>query len=303
MDGYYSDAMKQLHAGHEKEDPTAEEDFQYEEAMEYLAQNTPRENHSEAFSYNLAMHYMEKKEFFLAKKYLEQGAETGDWTCKEGLGIIWYYGLCGEQDFEKAYKYFENRTWGRSAYLLADMYHYGYCVEKNPDKCREILESLLLKEIPIRYDYHYFYHSIYPEVVLRLARLNIEEGKATLFDLDSLYHARRFLAIRQKNDPYWMNLQTMRSILETIAYMAGEEYRFNDIYDLMVFDFSNAVIKFRYNDTKYQIAIFTEENEIVYEFKDKWFHGIDDFLERARIEDQRFTTVYDSITDIWIDER
>lgn len=269
--------------------------------MEYLSQVTPEGGHPEAFDYNLAMHFMDIKEFALAKKYLEVGAKTGDWTCKQGLGIIWYYGLCGEQDFEKAYYYFEERRFGRSAYLLADMYHYGYYVKQDVSKCREILEELFIKASQERYDGRFYLSTLYPEVALRLARLNLEEGQASLFDLDGLYSARKVLAVRQKKSPTWMNLKTMRSILETISFLEGENYRFRDIYDLMVMDFSDETMKFEYNDAKYQVKIFTDTSETIYQFQNKWFHGPDDFLEKAQIEGKGITTVYDEIKGIWIE--
>ena len=299
MDDHISKSLDEMHSFYGKDNPTKEDQFRFEEAMEYLSQNT--DLHPEAFDYNLAMHYMDTREFGLAKKHLERGAITGDWTCKEWLGIIWYYGLCGEQDFEKAYMYFENRQFGRSAYLLADMYHYGYYVKQNIDKCREILEYLFKKASNERYDGRFDLSTLYPEIALRLVRLNIEEGKASLFDLDGLYSARKILSFRQKRRASWINLKTMRSILETLVFLEGEDYRFRDIYDLMVFDFSEAVMTFDYNDVNYRLDVFMDANEIVYQLQDKWFHSPDDLLERAQIGDKRLTSIYDEITSIWID--
>ena len=259
MSDQYSEFLNEMHTFYGKENPTEEDQFRFEEAMTYLSQETPEEGYSVAFVYNLAVHYMEIKEFDLAKKYLEKGAEAGDWTCKKGLGIIWYYGLCGEQNFEKAYRYFENRRFGRSAYLLADMYHYGYYVEQNVDKCRKILEEQFEKVSRERYA-GMFLRTKYPEVALRLVRLNLEEGKGSLFELDSIYSARKILAIRQKQHASWLNLKEMRSVLEIQAIMQGDEYWFKDIYDLMIFDFSDAVLNFTYNNKDCLIYIIPYSN-------------------------------------------
>lgn len=303
MGDYYSEALDEMHAFYGNNNPTKEEQFRFEEAMKYLNQLTSEGGHPEAFAYNLAMHYMDIKEFALAKKYFEIGAKTGDWTCKQGLGLIWYYGLCGEQDFEKAYYYFENRRFGRSGYLLADMYHYGYYVKQDIVKCREILEEMFIKTSRERCDYRgrFYLSTLYPEVALRLARLNLEEKQVSLFDLDGLYSARKVLATRQKNSPSWMNLKTMRSILETIAFLEGEDYWFENIYDLLIFDFTNAAMTFEYNGVEYQTEIFTDKKETVYQFQGKWFHGPDDYLEKMQIEGKAITTIYDEIKGICIE--
>ncbi len=75
--------------------------------------------------FNLDMYYRDIKEFVLEKKYMEMGAELGNEFCKEKLGFIWYYGLCGEQDYEKAFRYFNECRTIDSLCMISDMYRLG----------------------------------------------------------------------------------------------------------------------------------------------------------------------------------
>ena len=93
----------------------------------------------------------------------------------------------------------------------------------------------------------------------------------------------------------------MKHILETTADMVGTEYDFIDIYDLLTFEVGKATVTFNYADGIYKIKIFPNEAEIVYEFGDRWYHGAEDFLEKARIDGKHITTVYDLISDIKIE--
>ena len=140
-------------------------------------------------SFNLASYYRNIRKFRLAKKYYEICADLGDNFSKEQLGFIWYYGLCGEQSFEKAFQLFRDVNFERSRYMIADMYHYGQYVEKDIDKCRELLEDLFSKVKKERSDPRFFISTLFPEVALRLVQLHIEEEKENLLDLYCLYDA------------------------------------------------------------------------------------------------------------------
>ena len=59
---------------------------------------------------------------------------------------------------------------------------------------------------------------------------------------------------------------------------------------------------FDYNRLQNRIDLFTNQGEIVYQYGRKWFHGAEDFLEKARIDHKRITTVYDLISNIKIHE-
>lgn len=71
-----------------------------------------------------------------------------------------------------------------------------------------------------------------------------------------------------------------------------------DLYDLMTLEETNAKVTFIYDNEEYLIDIFPDQGEVVYQFGSRWFHGADDFLEKARVNQKRLTTVYHQIRDI-----
>ena len=124
------------------------------------------------------------------------------------------------------------------------------------------------------------------------------QEKENLLDLYCLYDARDILAIRQQRAPFWGNIKTMHRILETTKNLCGTDYRFSDLYDLLILDTETGLAIFDYNDEEYRIEIVPHDGEIIYQFGDKWFHGAEDFLERARIDNQQITAIYDLIFNI-----
>ncbi len=285
------DPYKEMSIIYRLDDPTEEQQFRFVEAMKYLVETAYFEGDIVAFSFNLAMYYRDIKEFELEKKYLEIGAEYDEDACKEELGLIWYYGLTGEQDYEKAYHYFVECDTRRSRYMIADMYHDGHYVDIDRKKCREIIEALFNDVALERNDPVFRVSTLFPEIATRLVKLNIEENKDNESALDYLIDARKLLTIRQKNRPFWGNIKAMRKVLETIAEMYGTGHSFLDLYDLMTYEAQNAVVTFDYDGEEYKLIIFQNEGETIYQFEDRWYHGADDFLEKARIDGKRITTV------------
>lgn len=292
------DPYAEMHAFYGLDDPTEDEQFRFVEAMEYLIRTAYDPVDKQAMSYNLAMYYRDIKNFQLEKKYLEIGAELGEPFSKEQLGFLWYYGLCGEQDYERAFHYFEDCRTRRSLYMIADMYRYGYYVAQDMVKSRAIIENLFTRVESERKDSRFVVSTLFPEIALRLVKMDLEEGEDTEFDLDCIFDAREILTIRQQRRPFWGNIKTLHEVLETTADMCGNDYEFIDLYDLLTFEARNAVVAFNYNGTKQTLEIFENDGEVIYQFCQKWFHGAEDFLEKARIDGQRITTVFDHITNI-----
>ncbi len=298
------DPYEEMHAFYASDNPSEEQQFRFVEAMKYLIDTAVFDSDVIAFSYNLAMYYRDIEEFELEKKYLEIGAKYEDSSFVsffyEELGFIWYYGLGGEQSYEQAYRYFKDGEERRSRYMMAEMYQYGHYVEQDREKSRGILEDLFAGVEEEKNESYFALSTLFPEIALRLARLNVEEGRDTMDDLDRLLDARDILTVRQARRPSWWNLKTMRDILETTVTMCGNDYDFVDLYDLMTFDSYDSKVTFSYGSTQYSLKIFRNEGETVYEFGDRWYHGADDFLKKAKIDDKRITTVMDQIGNIRI---
>ena len=296
----YYDPYEEMHAFYRLDDPTEEEQFRFVEAMKYLVEKAYDPVEKQMSSFNLAMYFRDIKEFQLEKKYLEISLEAGDPFSREQLGFIWYYGLCGEQSFEKAFQCFKECGFERSQYMMADMYHYGQYVQPDIPKCREIIEKLFIRLEPERKDPRFVISTLFPEVALRLVLLDLEEGTDGRFDLDCLLDAREILTLCQRSRPFWGNIKTMQKILNTTAEMVGTEHDFIDLYDLLTFIHPEAMVTFDYNGKEYRLDIFSEANETIYQYDNKWYHGAVDFLEKARIDHKRITTVFDLISNIRI---
>ena len=297
MSGY--DPYEHMREFYKLDNPSEDEQFRFVEAMQHIIQTSPFPEDRSIFSYNLAVYYRNIKEFDLEKKYLEIGELQDDTACKEELGFIWYYGLCGQVDYKKAYNYFKACGTRRSLYMISDMYHKGQYLERNDYKSREILEDLIVDLESEKNDSRFTISTLFPEVAVRLAKLNIEEEEDTEFDLDNLFEARDILALRQQRRPFWGNIKTMHDILDTTEFMAGgEEFLILDLYDLLTFDSPMGVLTFDYNDEIYQIDVFQHDRSTVYQYNDKWYRGPEDFLDKAVIDGKKITTVFDLILDI-----
>ncbi|MBR6384244.1 MAG: sel1 repeat family protein [Lachnospiraceae bacterium] len=281
--------------------PTEEEQFRFVEAMEYLIETAVFEDDVIAFSYNLAMYYRDIKDFRLERKYLEKGEELGSSICGEELGIIWYYGLGVEPDYEKAFHYFDENGSRLGKIMLSDMYKNGQYVRKNTEKCRKTLEKLMQDVECEKEDEHFYISTKFPEIAVRLTNLNIEEGCYTDNDFDNLLYARMILSIRQSVRPFWGNIILMKRILETIVLITGKNYDIIDLYDLLVFDLNKAIVFFEYNGIQGNLDIFDDGKETIFQYEGKWFHGPEDFLEKARFDGKRITTVLTKMKNVGID--
>ena len=153
-------------------------------------------------------------------------------TSKEELGFLWYYGLCGRPDYEKAYRYFTEIGTRRCKYMLSDMYHYGQYVKQSNYRSREIIEELFIAVESEYKDPRFTISTLFPEIALRLVRLDIEEDEDSMFYLNCLLYARDILSVRQQKRPFWDNLKTMGNILGTTATMVGNDYDFRGFISL-----------------------------------------------------------------------
>ncbi len=292
------DPYKVMHDFYKLDDPSEDEQFQFVEAMEYIINTSVFSDDIIAFSYNLAMYYRDIKNFQLEKKYLEMSFNNGSDVGKEQLGLIWYYGSCGENDYEKAFKLFSESRSRVGDYMISDMYHFGQYVKKDDIRCREILENLFESVSDEVKDDSFILSTLYPEIAVRLADLNIFDESDTEDDLEHLFLARDILSLRQMRRPFWGNIKTMKHILKTTSMMVNNFFGFIDLYDLLALDVKNAKVNFVCDDEEYNIDIFENDSETVYGFNDRWFHGAEDFLEKARINGRRITTLYTDISDI-----
>lgn len=180
------------------------------------------------------------------------------------LGYIWYYGRTGEKDYEKAFHYF-SKAMERgnliATYKVADMYKNGYFVEKDYGKYKQMLEELYPKVQNCEY-----LNDPVPEVYTRLAKIRTEEGK-TEEALELYYVARDFLSRRIQSHPFFGDLNIMK-------WMIG--------------------------DQNFEVESVEEDGKIVIRFGENWYQTVYDFFQKAQIDGELLTTLYEEVYDFKI---
>lgn len=263
-----------------------DEEFFFIEALEFLI---AEENRPEDMM-QLGGYYYEQKRFDLALKYYEMAASYGLDEADEGLGYIWYYGRCGERDYEKAF-YHYSRSMERGnltcTYKVADMYKNGYYVEKDYEKYVSIIEGLYprIKNARNLWD-------PLPEVYTRLARIRTEQGNTK--EAVKLYAAAKdFLAQRISYQPYFGNLNIMKWLIDDLYQLIPFDQKSFDFYDLYFLLKNPVKVRFSYFGEEQVLEAVPEEGTCAVHFNDHWYRDRDDFFGKACVDDERLSAVYD----------
>ena len=281
---------------------TEEDKFLFEEAQHFLIDtyHDPNDMH------NLAWYYFEDRQFDLYQKYLELAAEYGYSPSYESLGYLWYYGQTGTVDYKKAFEYFSKGAESPDDYLrmgceykLADMYHNGYYVEKDEAKYREIIERCydLIQHperirtiIPTEFLPN-------PSISYRLAGVRADDGRLDEA-MELLKEAKIQYAEYLKSNPYWWgNVEEMEMVIMKMHDLLPESSKRIDLYDLFWIAKQECKIVFEYQDRRFVIECIEEDGEIVIKFDYKWYRNPRSFLEKAKIDENHITTLYDELYD------
>lgn len=274
--------------------PTDEDTFLYTEALRFLIEEVKDAD----YMVELGGLYYESRQFNLALKYYELAAEFNNLHAISNLGYIWYYGRTGERNYEKAFFYFDKaRRMGDviAAYKVADMYRNGYYVEKNCEKYKAIIEELYQKVKKARR-----LDEPLPEIFTRLARIRAEEGnkKEALRLYDK---ARMFLARRIQVHPFFGDLNIMKWMIEDI-YKLREFNKGNmRLYDLYYLLISPVKVRFRFEEELHEVEAIEEDGAVVIRFDNIWFHTVDDFFQKAKLDGELLTTLYEELYDFEVE--
>ncbi len=273
--------------------PTDDQEFLYTEALGFLIEETKNPR----YMYDLGWYYCTKKRFDLEIKYLEMAAEYNFGPALEELGYMWYYGQHGEKDYKKAFEFFSRGAdiahdeYPRSLwckYKLADMYRNGYAVEKDEKKYRKIIEDAY-EEVK---DPQYL-NDPFPEIAWRMAGIWITDGKKKQAE-NLLRKAKRFLAERISVENFWGYIETMGRIIGDLYELKPFDGKTFDFYDLFYLTKKPGKWNFMYNGRKYQIECSNDEDHAVC-FEGKYYRSFADFCQKAVIEKERVTAVYDAL--------
>ena len=120
--------------------PSPEEEFMLIEAFTFLIDHYGDTFDGSVCMFNLANHYLRRKEYALAFKYLERSAACDNDVAYNSLGTIYYYGLIGKPDYQKAFECFEKTKYlPLSKLMLAEMYKKGQYVDKDLKMYRQYI--------------------------------------------------------------------------------------------------------------------------------------------------------------------
>lgn len=279
------EANKNLEEFYDISNPSEEEVFVYIESLEFLIEKT----NESRYMMELGGYYYEIEKFDLVLKYYEMAALKNDASAFECLGYIWYYGRTGQKDYKKAFEYYEKAMkLGHivATYKVADMYRNGYYVEKDLNKYRQIIEELYPKVKDQKNSF-----APLPEIFTRLAKIRMEENKNEEAR-ELLLKAKDVLAERISLNPFFGNFTIMKWLIKDLYKVKKFDENDFDLYDLYyLFEKPNKVT-FEHLGSMQEAESVIEEGGIVVRFNKKWFRNIDDFMQKAEIEDESLSQIY-----------
>ncbi len=286
-----TEALKALNEYYDIKNPSADDEFKFTEALGYLIEETK----DPKYMCELGWYYCSKKRFDLEIKYLEMAAEYGYLPAMEELGYMWYYGQHGEKDYDKAFYYFSKGAEDKSRgslwckYKLADMYRFGCSVEKDEEKYRKMIEDAYEEVKDPKY-----LNDPFPEISLRLAGIRADEGKTDeAFRL--LKNAKRFMAERLSVEAFWGHIEVMGRIVRFMYELKNLDDNKVDFYDLFYLTQKSGKYALYYGKKKYALEVVDEDGEKAIRFNDKWYKCFEDLCQKAAIDGNKVTNIYDEI--------
>ena len=294
-----AEAMGFVNGYYFNENPTEDDMFLFVEAMHFLIERyrDPQDMH------NLAFFYLEQRCFELELKYLEMAAEYDYPPALEDLGYIWYYGLTGTVDYEKAYGYFLRGMEGyddvvrfNCEFKVADMYRNGFYVDKDEDRYRDMIERLYQKMVNPGFLNTVFDQNClpFPDVAFRLA--GIRETQERISEAIELLNKARVELFRDisRKPTWWGNYETMEKIV-TKLHELDPETGLQDLYDLFWLIEDACMLKIFYFGRDYYVSV-EEGNEI--RFEGKWYRSAREFFEKAEIKGRRIVCSVRAMTQV-----
>lgn len=283
------------------ESHSEDDKFLFVEALHVLIEA----NHDPNDMHNLACFYAEEREFDLQLKYLEMAADMNFFVSYESLGYHWYYGQSGIVDYEKAFYYFSKGAQSRDDYLrigceykIADMYRYGYYVEKDEQKYRDMIERLydeishpdrLCTIIPMEFISE-------PSLNVRVAEIRLEQGRHEEAVILLKQARLQFAEYIRKNPSWWGNIEEMETVVMMLHENSIDWEENIDLYDLFWIAGEERSLTFRYKNIRFKAECMTEEGRVVIRFNNQWYGDIQDFYEKAKIGGRPVTALYDDLS-------
>ena len=288
-----SDAKQILRDYHNLSNPGENDEIGYVEALEYLIDHTKEPD----YMTELGWFYCTKKCFDMEIRYFEMAVEYGDGRAAEELGYMWYYGQHGEQDYEKAFRYFtigaEKCNWVDTLwcrYKLADMYRFGCYVKKDKEKYRQMInEAYEEVKNPAYIDMPY------AEISYRKAGILLEDG-AVNEAVQLLRSSKKFLAERLSEYIFWGHVEMMGRIVNRIYELVPFSKEHFDFYDLFFLTNHPVKIRFKYAGRLFELEV-SDDDEPAIAFEGKWYRNFAEFCEKADLGKDKIVKNYDALYD------
>ena len=285
-----TEAKRIQNAFYQLTNPTEEDRFLFVEALSFLIEQTKDPD----YMVDLGAYYYGERRFDLALKYYDLAAESGNLYAMSNLGYIWYYGRTGEKDYEKAFHYFSlaaDRGDLIAAYKVADMYRNGYFVEKDYQKYCGIIEDLY----PLVRNAH-DPHAPLPEIFTRLAKIRAEQGN-TAKALSLYDRARIMLSRRIQENAFFGNLSIMKGLISDTYRLRPFDWDDFGLYDLYELLKAPVTVRFRYEEDPHEVECAVEDGVPAIRFDGRWYRSVDAFFEKAELDGELLTTLYEELYD------
>ena len=85
--------------------------------------------------------------------------------------------------------------------------------------------------------------------------------------------------------------------LYTVKNFDKNNFNFYDLYYALS---KPAKITFNHINKTYLVESVMEENQLAVRFEDKWFRTIDDFMQKAEIDGEKLSYIYDELENFKI---
>ena len=250
---------------------------------------------------------IQKKNPELAKKIYELAIKSGDEHACLYLANIYYKGLLGKTDYEKAFEYYSRaalcKDKGTGTFdnpimsvnkearlMLAKMYKNGYFVQRNQEKYEELVDEVY-EEIKDLQWHDIRYACLIAKGKLELERGNIEQGIKLLFkgrgELCSMF------ACSQDSEMIDELIDVNEAIYEQIDFDLNS-LEAADLSELLKFPVK---VSFRYDRKKHVINVIKEKDGLLIEFEKQHFRSAKDLILTAVMGEKMFRAVMFDMED------
>jgi len=286
-----------------------DDEFLLIEAWDYLINHYGDTFEGSVYMFNLGDHYLRHGEYQLALKYLERSVSCDNEFAGYPLGIIWYYGLAGKTDYEKAYNLFtESESLPQSKLMLAEMHKEGHFVKKDISRYRQYIfdafEQVWDSPVP----------NCKGEVFYKYAEIVMEEEKdgnrreeiAVLLIKAENSQQEQMQRYASEHD-----FEIMKKI-KMLLHRLGSDLKILNIFDLYWALSRPACIQFTFPEMDgaefgdpdvyipaetYIISSHDNGNSLEIFFDENWYKDIDHFFREATIDGMKMQEISYLLTD------